>query len=78
MSGITGSELCSLITNVRKPPTNFNFTQTEHSCTIILFEEIQWFCYSPEDGAYCLPCVLFGHKNSENFYKKYIEHGQHL
>ena len=63
MSDIGDVELYSLITNVYKPPKNFDFSKTERSFMFVWFEEFPWVCYSWwEDGAYCLPCILFGHK----------------
>ena len=63
MSDISDAELYSLITNVYKPPKNFDFPETEQSFRFVWFEEFTWVCYSRwENGAYCLPYVLFGHK----------------
>ena len=76
MSEISDAELYSLITNVYKPPKNFGFPKTERSFRFVWFEEFTWVCYFRwEDGAYCLPCVLFGHKvvgssSLENLYRK--------
>ena len=64
MSDTTDPELYSLITNVYKPPKNFDFSETEQSFRFVWFEELPWVCCSQwEDRTYCLPCVLFGHKN---------------
>ena len=66
----------SLITNVYKSPKNFDFPETELSFRFVWFEEFQWVCcFWWEDGAYCLPFVLFGHKvvgssSLENLYRK--------
>ena len=76
MSEISDAELYYLITNVYKPPKNFDFPETERSFRFVWFEEFTWVCYSRwEDGAYCLLCVLFGHKvagssSLENLYRK--------
>ena len=64
MSNTTDPELCCLITNVCKPPPNFDFVEIEQQFMFVWFEEFPWVCYScSEDRTYCLPCVLFGHKN---------------
>ena len=66
----------SLITNVYKSPKNFDFPETELSFRFVWFEEFQWVCcFWWEDGAYCLPFILFGHKvvgssSLENLYRK--------
>ena len=76
MSDMSDAEFYSLITNVYKPPKNFDFPETEWSFRFVWFEEFTWVCYSRwEDGAYCLLCVLFGHKvaessSLENLYRK--------
>ena len=76
MSDISDAELYSLITNVYKPPKNLHFPETEWSFRIARLEELPWLYYSWwEDGAYCLPGVLFGHKvvgssSLENLYRK--------
>ena len=63
MSDISDNELHSLMTNVYKPPKNFDIPENERSFRFAWFQEFQWVCYSRwEDGAYCLPCVLFGYK----------------
>ena len=82
MSDISDAELYSLITSVYKPPKNFDFPETEQSFRFVWFEEFTWVCYSQwEDGAYCLPCVLFGIKLWEVlvwkiFTENHIENGQ--
>ena len=64
MSDTTDPELLSLITNVCKPPTNFDFPKAEQPFEFVWFKKIPWVCYSWwEDRTYCLPCVLFGQKN---------------
>ena len=61
MSDTADSELCSLITNVRKPPKTFDFPEAEQHCSFVWFENFLWVCYSWwEDRTCCLPCVLFG------------------
>ena len=56
MSRTTYPELCFVITNVCKPPHNFDFPETEQPFTFVLLEEFQWVSYcSWEDGTYYLP-----------------------
>ena len=63
MSDISDAEFYCLITKVYKPPKNFDFPETERSFLFVWFEEFPWVYYSRwEDGAYCLPCILFGHE----------------
>ena len=82
MSDISDAELYSLMTNVYKPPKNFDFSETERSFRFVWFKEFTWVCHSRwEDGAYCFPCVLFGHKVVEFlvwkiFTENHIENGQ--
>ena len=76
MSDISDAESYSLITNMYKPPKNFYFPETDRSFRFVWLEEFPWVCYSRrEDDAYCLLCVLFGHKvvgssSLENLYRK--------
>ena len=76
MSDISDAEFYCLITKVYKPPKNFDFPETERSFLFVWFEEFPWVYYSRwEDGAYCLPCILFGHEvvwssSLENLYRK--------
>ena len=73
MSDKTDLELCSFITNVCKPPKNFCFPEAEQPFRFDWFEEFLWLCYSFwEDRTYCLPCVLFGHKNVGKSLQKVI------
>ena len=73
---LSEAELYSLITNVYKPPKNFGFPDTERSFRFFWFEEFTCVCYPRwENGAYCLPCLLIGHKVVgisilENLYRK--------
>ena len=46
MSDTTDPELCSFITNVCKPPQNFDFLETDQSFRLLWFEEFAWLCYS--------------------------------
>ena len=56
MSRTTYPELYFIITNVCKPPQNFDFPETEQPFTFVLLEEFQWVSYcSWEDGTYYLP-----------------------
>ena len=71
MSSTTDPELFSLITNVCKPTKSFDFPETMKTFRLAWFEEFPWVCYSWwGDRIFCLPCVLFGHKNVENLYKR--------
>ena len=60
----TDPELCSLKTNVCKPPRKFDFPEIVQLFMFACFEEFQWICYSCwEDRTYYLFYVLFGYKN---------------
>ena len=64
MSDTTDPELCSLIIKVYKPTKNFGFPETKQPFRFVWYEEFPWVCYSRwENRTYCLPCVLFGHRN---------------
>ena len=64
MSDTTDPEVLSLITNMCKPPINFDFPKAEQPFGFVWFKKIPCVCYSWwENRTYCLPCVLFGHKN---------------
>ena len=66
-------ELCSIITNVCKPPKHFDFPETEKAFRFVWFEEFPWICFSWwEDRNYCLPCVSSGHKDVGKSLKIYI------
>ena len=56
------SQLLDLIKNVFKPDKSFVFLKKGgRSFLYKWLEEYSWLCYSPSvDGAFCLPCVLFG------------------
>ena len=59
---MTDSEIDVLIKNLFKPDKSYSFPATNgrrfHFEWLGLYP---WLCYSPsQDGAYCLPCVLFG------------------
>ena len=45
MSDTTDPELCSLVTNVCKPPKNFDFPEAEKFLRFVWFEEFSWVCY---------------------------------
>ena len=67
----TNPELVSLITNVCKPPKNFDFPVIVQHFIYVWFEEFPWVCYSCwEDRTYCLSCVLFGYKNGTKSLQK--------
>ena len=78
LSDISDTVLNSLISNVYKLQKNFDYIKTERSFRFVWFEEFPWVCYSWwEDGAYCLPCVLFCHKFVRSsildvLYKKFV------
>ena len=60
--GMNNFQIQNLIRNVFKPDKSYYFPKTNgRSFRYIWLEEFSWLCYSPtEDGAYCLPCALFG------------------
>ena len=45
MPDTTNSELCSLITNVCKPPEIFDFQEIEQPFMLVWFQEFPWVCY---------------------------------
>nr|XP_047137463.1 52 kDa repressor of the inhibitor of the protein kinase-like [Hydra vulgaris] len=64
-SGTNDHELLSLINNVWVPDKCFKFPLTGKSrkrrFLLKWLDDFSWLCYSKiEDGAYCLPCTLFG------------------
>ncbi|XP_065684766.1 zinc finger MYM-type protein 1-like [Hydra vulgaris] len=64
-SGTNDHELLSLINNVWVPDKCFQFPLTGKSrkrrFLLKWLDDFSWLCYSKiEDGAYCLPCTLFG------------------
>ena len=56
--------ISDLIKNVFKPSNTFSFLVTKgRTFRLDWLQLYPWLCYSPsEDGAYCLPCVLFGNR----------------
>ncbi|XP_057291325.1 52 kDa repressor of the inhibitor of the protein kinase-like [Hydractinia symbiolongicarpus] len=57
------SAIQDLIKNVFKPNNNYVFPKTKRCFRFEWLNKFPWLCYSPAvDGAYCLPCVLFGEK----------------
>ena len=73
MSDTADPELCSLITNVYKPPKHFDFPKIDQRFRCVWFEVFSWVCCSRwEYGTYCRPCVLFGYKNVEKSLQKII------
>ena len=69
---MTDSEIDVLIKNLFKPDKSYSFPATNgrrfHFEWLGLYP---WLCYSPsQDGAYCLPCVLFGDRFPEKAHKK--------
>ena len=72
--GMNNFQIQNLIRNVFKPDKSYYFPRTNgRSFCYIWLEEFSWLCYSlTEDGAYCLPCVLFGDRfriKSANIFK---------
>ena len=45
MSNTTDPELCSLITNVCKPPKNLDFQEIAQPFMFVWFEECPWVCH---------------------------------
>ena len=76
MSDTTYPELCSLIAYLCKPPKYFDFPEAEHLFRFFWFEEFPFYIgfhrFPWEDRTYCLPCVLFGHKNVGKYLQKNI------
>ena len=57
-------QIADLIKNVFKPDKSYSFPISKTNGRSFLykwFDNYSWLCYSPSlDGAFCLPCVLFG------------------
>lgn len=66
VKGMGRSDICNLIKNVFRPDKHYSFPKTNgRSFRYEWLELHSWLCYSPsENGAYCLSCVLFGHRFS--------------
>ena len=62
----TDAEKYEMIQNVFIPDKSFVFPTTQRLFLHRWFKLFPWLCYSlVEDGAYCLPCLLFaGKKNT--------------
>ena len=62
-------QIQNLIKNVFKPDKSYEFPKTNGRSFIYKwFDSFPWLSYSPSaDGAFCLPCVLFG----DHFPKKH-------
>lgn len=62
VKGMNISQIENLVQNVFKPDNSYYFPKTNGRCFRYHWLELfSWLCYSPtKDGAYCLPCVLFG------------------
>ena len=57
------SQKLQLIHNVFKPNRSYPFPKSADGRSFLYswLEDYSWLCYSPSlDGAFCLPCVLFG------------------
>ena len=74
----TGAEKSEMIQNVFIPDKSFVFPTTQCLFFNRWFKLFPWLCYSlVEDGAYCLPCLLFaGKKNTaaKSFIFKSFKH----
>ena len=72
------AEKYEMILNVFIPDKSFVFSTTQHLFLHRWFKLFPYLCYSSaEDGAYCLPCVLFaGKKNTaaKSFISKPFKH----
>ena len=69
MSNTTNPELCSLITNVCKPPKYFDLPETAQPFRFVWFEECPWVCYFRwKDKTYCLSFFIWL-EMWENLYK---------
>ena len=59
-------QIADLIKNVFKPDKSYSFPISKTNGKSFLykwFDNYSWLCYSPSlDGAFCLPCVLFGYR----------------
>ena len=56
-----------------KPPKNVDFPETVQAFRFVWFEEFPWVSNSQwENRTYCLPCILFDHKNVGKFLQKTI------
>ena len=64
-------QLLNLIKNVYVPDKKYNFQKNNHrSFRLEWLNTYSWLAYSPTlDGAFCLPCVLFGSKFKAKCYK---------
>ena len=62
VKGMDSSQISELVRSVFQPDINFSFPKTNgRSHRYNWLELYSWLCYSPSmDGAFCLPCVLFG------------------
>ena len=61
----TDAEKYEMIQNVFIPDKSFVFPKTQRLFLHRWFKLFPWLCYSlVEDGAYCLPCLLFARKKN--------------
>ena len=69
---MTDLEIGTLIKNVFVPDKTYSFPITNgRSCRSEWLKLYPWLCYSPsQDGAYYLPCVLFGDRFPNILLKK--------
>ena len=65
---LSNTEIFDLINNVFVPDSKYNFPLTnKRKFKINWFKRFHWLAYSPKyDGAFCLTCVMFGHKIPTN------------
>ena len=72
---LSDEEILDLIKNVFVPDKSFSFPKRSTDSRSFRLEWLTmfpWLCYSPSmDGAFCLPCVLFGDK-VQNKYRKLL------
>lgn len=64
VKGMSDSEINNLLQHVFKPDKNYAFPKTDgRAFRYEWLDMFKWLCYSPSaNGAYCLSCVLFGHR----------------
>ena len=70
-SNCCDKDLLDFIKNVYVPPKDFSFPKHKCGSNVRMFQfewlkDFPWLAYSPSlDGAFCLPCVIFGSKYPE-------------
>ncbi|XP_057295877.1 52 kDa repressor of the inhibitor of the protein kinase-like [Hydractinia symbiolongicarpus] len=64
------SDIRKLITNLFIPDNTYNFPVSNRKFQYKWLSDFSWLAYSPTmDGAFCLPCVLFGDRFPSKSYK---------